>query len=189
MEKYADEQLIGEYLNGDEKALETLIGRYLKPIYGFVYGYAGNVQEAEDITQEVFLKAWRNLKKFDPQKSFKTWLFAVAKNTAIDFLRKKRTIPFSAFDNEEGGNDILDTLIDPAPLASELAERAEKAGALQDALGKISPKSRKIVSLYHDNQLNFREIAQMLGESLNTVKSRYRRAMVVLRKLLTEKSP
>ena len=184
MEKYSDEQLIGEYLNGDEKALEFLIARYLKPVYGFVHGYAGNVQEAEDITQEVFLKAWRNLKKFDPRKNFKTWVFSIAKNTAIDFLRKKKTVPFSAFDNEEGGNDILDTLVDPAPLVSELVERREDAGSLADALSKISPKYRNVISLYHDEQLNFREIAQMMGESLNTVKSRHRRALIVLKKIL-----
>lgn len=186
MNNLLDEQLIGEYLNGDEMALEILVKRYLGPIYGFVYKNVGNIQEAEDITQEVFLKAWRNIKKFDPNKSFKTWIFSIAKNTSIDFLRKKKTVPFSAFDNAEGGNDILDTLVDPAPLASELAERAERTGMLGEALGKISPKYRNIISLYYENQLNFREIAQILGESLNTVKSRYRRAIIALKELISE---
>ena len=73
----SDQKLIADYLGGDEKALEILIYRYLKPIYSFVYRYVGNEQEAEDITQEIFVKAWRNLKKFNQNKSFKTWIFTI----------------------------------------------------------------------------------------------------------------
>ena len=88
---YSDEQLINNYLKGDEKSLEILIHRYLKPIYNFVYRYVNNKQEAEDVTQEVFVKTWRNLKKFKRNKSFKTWIFSIAKNTAIDSFKKKKT--------------------------------------------------------------------------------------------------
>ncbi len=70
-----DEKLIADYLAGDEQSLELLIKQYLKPIYSFVSRYVGNGQEAEDITQEVFVRVWRSLKKFDQTKSFKTWVF------------------------------------------------------------------------------------------------------------------
>ena len=90
-----DKQLIVEYLKGDEKALETLFSRYLKPIYTFVYRLTGNAQDAEDISQEVFVKVWKNLKKYDDTRSFKTWLFTIAKNTAYDLLRKNKEIVFS----------------------------------------------------------------------------------------------
>ncbi|MBI4159946.1 sigma-70 family RNA polymerase sigma factor [Candidatus Wolfebacteria bacterium] len=73
-----------------EVSLELLIRRYLKPIYGFTYRYVGAGQDTEDVTQETFVKVWRNLKKFDQNKSFKTWIFSIAKNTAIDFLKKKK---------------------------------------------------------------------------------------------------
>ena len=69
-----------------------------------VYKNVGNQSEAEDITQEVFVKIWKNIKKFDQNRSFKPWIFQIAKNTSIDFLRKKKSIPFSKFENEEGGN-------------------------------------------------------------------------------------
>ena len=84
-----EEQLVRDYLKGDENSLEILIGQYLKPIYSFIYRYVGNASEAEDITQEVFVRVWKNLKKFDQNKKFKTWIFGIAKNASIDWLRKK----------------------------------------------------------------------------------------------------
>ncbi|MFA6919366.1 MAG: sigma-70 family RNA polymerase sigma factor, partial [Patescibacteria group bacterium] len=97
MSEYLDEQLVQQYLSGDEKSLEVLIQKYLKPIYNFVYRYVGDMANAEDLTQEVFVKVWKNIKKFDRKKSFKTWIFCIAKNTAFDYLRKKKSIPLSNF--------------------------------------------------------------------------------------------
>ena len=88
-ENLADKKLIQQYLKGDEKSLEILVVKYLKLIYSFVYKNVGNPAEAEDITQEVFIKVWKNMKKFDQNKSFRPWIFQIAKNTSIDFLRKK----------------------------------------------------------------------------------------------------
>ncbi|OGF65360.1 hypothetical protein A2Z53_01940 [Candidatus Giovannonibacteria bacterium RIFCSPHIGHO2_02_42_15] len=181
----ADEQLITDYLNGDEKSFEFLIQRYLKPIYSFTYRYVGSGQEAEDITQETFIKVWHNLKKFDKSKSFKTWIFSIAKNTAIDFLKKKRAIPFSEFEKEDGGNAIIDTLADPSPLSLELLEKAGMAKILNVAMEKLSPQYRMVLFLRYNDHFNFREIAESLGEPLNTVKSQHRRALVMLKKLLS----
>lgn len=94
MQTYTDEQLIKNYLKGDDNSLEILIRRYLKPIYFFVYGYTKDEQKAEDIAQEVFVKIWKNLKKFDKNKNFKTWIFTIAKNTALDYLKKKKSCRF-----------------------------------------------------------------------------------------------
>ena len=82
-----DAQLVADYLNGDEQSLHLLIERYLKPVYRFVHSYVGSDLDAEDISQEVFVRAWRNLKKFDQEKSFKTWIFAIAKHASIDVLK------------------------------------------------------------------------------------------------------
>ncbi len=188
MHNFSDQQLISAYLKGDEKALEILIKRYLKPIYGFVYRYVGNAQNAEDISQEVFLKTWRNLKKpapyriysgtgFDSKKgSFKSWIFAIAKNASLDFLRKKQPLSLSEFDN----------FADFSPLPDKIAEGKSIKNLLALAIKKLSAKYRLILSLYYNDCLNFREIAQMSGESLNTVKSRHRRGLVFLRKLLAK---
>lgn len=180
----SDERLVADYILGDEKSLELLIGRYVKFIYSFVYRYVGNAQEADDITQEVFVKVWRNLKKFDQQKSFKTWIFSIAKNTAIDFLKKKKAIPFSEFENEEGENTLTETLADPSPLPQELLEKTDMSKRLSTAMGKISPKYRMVLFLRYNDHFNFREIAESLGVSLHTVTSQHRRALTKLRELL-----
>ncbi|MCH7598087.1 sigma-70 family RNA polymerase sigma factor [Patescibacteria group bacterium] len=190
-----DEQLIEDYFKGDEASFELLVQNYLKPIYSFVYRYVDNVHDADDITQDVFVKVWRNLKKpvlslskgFNPKKgSFKTWIFAIAKNTAIDHLKKKKTIPFSEFENDKGENMITETLVDPSPLPNELLERVSVAQMLTSAMKKLSPKYEIILSLRYNNHFIFREIAESLGEPLHTIKSRHRRALIMLKKLLTD---
>jgi len=195
----SDQKLISLYLAGDEKSLEILFNRYLKMIYSFIYRYVGDQEAAEDVAQEVFVKVWKNLKKFNPrknrfanfklrrQKNFKTWLFKIAKNASIDFLRKKKIIPFSSFDNEDG-NALTDTLADPAPLPDALLERQDLANLLTRALAKISFKYRAVLLLRYNNHFTFREIAESLGEPLNTIKSRHRRALIILKKILGKSS-
>ena len=179
-----EEELIIRYLKGDEKALEALIQRYLKPIFGFIFQYLGNQNDTQDLVQEVFLKVWQNLKKFDRHKNFKAWTFKIAKNTVIDFLRKKKTIPFSAFENEDGENQIIDNLSDPAPLPDELFDRQDLADFLDKTLNQLPPKYREVLYLYYQDHFNFREIAELLEEPVDTIKSRHRRGLIVLRKLL-----
>lgn len=181
-----DKELISQYLKGDEKSLEILIKQYLKPIYSFVYRFVGNGSDAEDITQEVFVRMWRNIKKFDQSRSFKTWIFSIAKNASIDFLRKKKILPFSAFENERGDNVIIDTLVDKSPLPNAIFERLDITSLLNSAIEKLSLKYSTVIFLYYNNHLTFREIAEALNESLNTIKSRHRRAIIILKKLLGE---
>ena len=184
MGNFSDSQLIADYLKGDEKSLEILIWRYLKSIYRFAFRYVNNEQEAEDITQEVFVKVWRNIKKFDKQKDFKPWIFSIAKNTAVDFFKKKKAIPFSEFENKRGENILAETIGDSSPLPVELLERKDAIGTLAKAINKLVPKYRKTLLLRHNDDLTFREIAESLGESLNTVKSRHHRALIMLKKFL-----
>jgi len=181
---HSDEQLVIDYLAGNEESFEILIKSYLKPICNFVYRYLNNGQEAEDITQEVFVKVWRNLKKFDQSKSFKTWIFSIAKNTSIDWLKKKKTIPLSNFKNKEGEDLFIETLADPAPLPNEIFERVNIANMLNAAINQLSLKYRIVLLLRYNDHFNFREIAETLNEPLNTIKSRHRRALVLLKKLL-----
>jgi RNA polymerase sigma-70 factor (ECF subfamily) len=196
MSANSDEKLIASYLAGDEKSLETLIKCYLKPIYSFVYRYIGNSQEAEDITQEVFIKIWRNLRKsalsmprgFDPQKgSFKTWIFSIAKNACIDTLKKKKTIPFSKFEDGEGRNVFLEKFVDTVPLPNELFEQVDIARILTLAIEKLLPKYRMVLFLRYNDHFNFREIAEVLEESINTIKTRHRRGIAILREILQDK--
>lgn len=174
-----DSNLIQQYLKGDGKSLEILVKKYLKPIYGFAYRNVGNSEEAEDITQEVFVKVWKNIKKFDQKKNFKPWIFQIAKNTSIDFLRKKKAVPFSRFENEKGQNSLAENIV-AKPL--NLIENFSDKKVLAEALQLLSNKEQKIISLRHTDGMSFREIAEVYGESINTIKSRYRRTLKALRK-------
>ncbi len=181
--KDLDQQLIVDYLKGDERSLEILISRYLKPIYVFICRRVGDSQEAEDITQEVFVRVWKNIRKFKRQKSFKTWIFSIAKNASIDFLRKKKTVPFSAFENEKGENGFLENLTDNISLPIEIFRNIGLSESISAAFEKISTAYRQVLSLRYNKDLTFREIAQILGEPIDTVKSRHRRGLIQLRKI------
>lgn len=179
----SDGKLVNDYLNGDKTALDILIQKHLKSVYGFVFGLVGDRHEAEDITQESFLKAWRNLKKFDRDKSFRTWVIAIAKNASIDYLRKKKSLPFSSFEDEWGYNSLFDSLADASSSPEELAGRADLSGRLGLVVEGLSPRYRSVISLRYNDNLTFREIAERLGESVNTVKTRHRRALSIMGRL------
>lgn len=181
MTESSDSQLIKDYFAGDEASFGVLVKRYLKPIYRLALRYAGEQEAAEDITQEVFIRVWRNLKKFDSDKSFKTWIFSISKNASIDFLKKKKAIPISRFEGDDGNNFIMDNLADPHQALQEVFGLRDFSGALKSALSKLSPPSRDILNLRYNNDLTFREISASLGKPLNTVKSIHRRALKALR--------
>lgn len=181
-----DVKLINEYLKGNKESLGILVKLHLKPIYGFVLRYVRNGRDAEDLTQEIFIKAWRNLKQFDQQRNFQAWIFGIARNACIDFLRKEKTLPFSEFENEEGKNIIADTLVDPNPLPNEIFEKTNIKKILDTTINQLSPKYRLVLNLYYNGNFTLREIAESLKEPLHTIKSRHRRALIQLKKLLPE---
>ncbi|MEW6408054.1 MAG: sigma-70 family RNA polymerase sigma factor [Patescibacteria group bacterium] len=187
MDKSSDQQLIKKCLGGDEKSLEILIKKYLKSIYRFAYRFVGNVQDAEDITQEVFVRVWKNLRKFDKQKNFKTWIFSIARNASLDFLKKKKVAPFSEFENEKGQNFLAYKLIDSRLLPDKLFETIETNDLVASMVKKIPLKDQKILSLRYNQQLTFKEIAKSFGGSIDTIKSRCRRALIVLKKIIDNK--
>ena len=175
----SDKQLISNYLSGDENSLELLIKRYLKYIYNFIYKNVGDQASAEDITQEVFIKVWKNIRKFDQKKNFKPWIFQIAKNASVDFLRKKKAIPFSRFENKKGQNILVETIIaKPSNLLENLCDKRTLAVAMYG----LTDKEQRLINLRYNDGMSFKEIAEMFQESINTVKSRYRRIIIGLRK-------
>jgi RNA polymerase sigma-70 factor (ECF subfamily) len=179
-----DEQLIVEYLKGDEAALRTLIERYLTPVYKFVSRYVRTSGDAEDITQDTFLNAWRAIRAFDERRRFKTWIFTIAKHTALNWLKKKKPALFTEFVNTEGENMLLESLTDEGPLPNELFARKEVKDKLDKVLERLHPNERAVLSLRYNDHLTFQEIAKVLGEPLNTLKSRHHRAIINLRRIL-----
>ncbi len=180
-----DEELIADFVEGNEEAFSTLVERHLKTVYSFVVRFVGNSEEAEDIVQETFLKAWKGAKQYRAEASkFKTWVLRIARNTAIDFLRKRKHIVFSEFENDEGQNVLAETVPDPHELPDEVFARIENADMLAKTIDKLSPEAREILLLHYTNGLTFLEIGEMLNEPTNTVKSRHHRAIQNLKKLL-----
>src|SRR3989344_8818925 len=188
MEIINDHELISSYKKGDEKSFEILVGRYMNAIYGFVYKYVNSQAVAEDITQEVFLKVWRNAKKVDKNKNFKSWLYTIAKNTALDHLKKKKSIPFSQFETAEGKNILIDILADKALLPDKASQLSELKNTFMAAIKKLSKKYSTVLSLYYYQYLNFREIAEVLQEPINTIKSRHRRGLILLKELVASEA-
>jgi RNA polymerase sigma-70 factor (ECF subfamily) len=170
-----DKKLIEKYLKGDEKALEVLISKYLKPIYNFIFCYVQNQQDAEDLTQETFLKMWRKFKKFKKEKDFENWLFTIAKNTCFDFLRKKRKNLILNAEN-------LEMVADFAPSLLEKMEKESLLEKLKKEIEKLPFKMKEVINLHYNFGLNFREISEILGEPMNTVKSRHKRAISKLKR-------
>ena len=130
MHKLSDKLLAQEAQHGNPEAMEVLVNRYLKMVYALAYRMVLSKEDAEDISQQVFLKAWKNLKRFDPKKNFKAWILQIAQNTTIDFLRRKKSIPFSRFEDDQGRNILYETLEDPAPLPPEIFKRKALAQEL-----------------------------------------------------------
>lgn len=178
-----DEQLIADYINGDETALGVLVDRHLQPTYAFVLRLVGDPAATEDITQESFVKAWKHIRRYRFGTNFRTWLFSIARNTAIDWLRKRRELVFSAFETETG-NVLIDSLADSTPRADELLAYAHDVHALQRLISELDQRYRDVVLLRHTSGLTFEEIGGILNRPLHTVKSQYRRAVTMLQKLL-----
>ncbi len=186
MQERDDHTLIADYLEGDKSAIALLLQRHLKHVYNFAVRLSGDPLMAEDIAQETFVKVWRNLKKYRKGENFTTWLFAIARNTTIDHLRKKRSVPFSYFEKEEGENFVVENFADDSPTPEELFILREQKELVDTLLQKVSPAQREVLILHEGENMTFDEIGKILNKPLNTVKSQHRRALIELRKIMNE---
>jgi len=185
MDPRSDQELIRAYRGGDDQALNILIQRHLAGVYRFLYRLVGEASTAEDLAQETFLKMWHNLRRYDTTRPFKAWLLAIARHTAVDYLRKKKPLTFSQLETEDG-QGLEETLADEQPLPPEILARADAAQLLADALATLNPQASAVVLMHETEELTFQEIAEAVDEPLNTVKSRYRRAILQLQKYLSD---
>ncbi len=183
----SDRALVEAYREGDEGGFAALVERHLSMTYKFTYRYLQNADDTNDVVQEVFLKAWKHLQRFDVERNFRTWLFTIAKNTAFDFMKKKRPVLFSKI--EEGNND-LDAFLAPylasfgADLPDAALEKKQVKERLEGVLAGLSPAYRTVLTLRYVEHMKFREIAELLAEPIDTVKSKHRRALLALQKEL-----
>lgn len=185
-----DFQLIDQAVKeNDEQAFAMLMERYRKPVYHMILKMVRNVDDAEDLTIEAFTKAFKNLYKFKKDYTFSTWLFRIATNNSIDFIRKKKLDTMSldtSYQDETGTNmtiDVKDKNLNP----QEEAIKAQKIELIQLFVTKLPAKYQRLVRLRYFNELSYEEIAKELDAPLGTVKAQLHRARELLYDLIRNK--
>ncbi len=185
-----DFRLIDEAVNqNDEQAYAMLMENYKKPVYHMILKMVRNVDDAEDLTIEAFAKAFKNLHKFKKDYTFSTWLFRIATNNAIDFIRKKKldtTSLNSSYTDDNGANiniDLPDKELNP----QEMAIKSQKIELIQMFVTKLPAKYQRLVRLRYFDEFSYDEIAKELGSPLGTVKAQLHRARELLSELVKNK--
>lgn len=182
-----EKKCIQKAAKGDANAFEELVLRYQTQIYNLCYRMTGNAEDAADLTQESFLKAWKHLDSFQFDSSFSTWLYRLSTNCCLDFLRSQKRKPTISLvvENEEDGEQMMD-IQDDEPSPEEKVISKEEKEALLWAMNQLDDEQRQILTLRVVNDLSYTEIAQILEIKEGTVKSRLSRARENLRKKLLE---
>ena len=178
-----EQELVRAAAGGDTEAFERLVETYENKIYTLALRMSGSPDDAGDIAQEAFLAAWRGLPAFRGEAGFATWLYRLASNAAIDYLRRQRKQrgELSLADEELG----LDA-VDAGPGPQDAAEGEEVRSAVAAGLGALSEGHRQVLVLRELQGLSYEEIAAVLAVDLGTVKSRISRVRSALRKILLE---
>lgn len=164
--------------NRDQEAYAELMGRYREPIYYMLLKMVNNKDDAEDLTIEAFGKAFRRLEQYTPQFAFSTWLFKIASNNCIDFIRKKRIRAISldgGFQSEDGDTieiSVKDMVLDPA----EALQKEERIKKMRDIVDRLKPRYKKLVEMRYFQEMAYEEIAEELNLPLGTVKAQLFRA-------------
>jgi RNA polymerase sigma-70 factor, ECF subfamily len=188
MKEMTDNELILAYRDGQRSAYEDLVNRHLKSVYFYCVRMVGK-EEANDMAQEVFIKVWKKQNKYNAEKNFKIWLFRIARNTCLDYLRKKQPIIFSQLKKEDDDQYPEEVLLDERESVEEKIFSKEQKELLGEALAKLPAPTQEVFELYYRGELNFKEIAETLNLSINTVKSRHRRGIMELKKILSNNAP
>ncbi|MCI4670657.1 MAG: sigma-70 family RNA polymerase sigma factor [Bacteroidia bacterium] len=177
-----DRGLVAAAKTGDEKAFETLLKKYRKSVYYMLLKMVKSADDAEDLTQEAFAKAFNSIEKFDSKYAFSTWLFRIATNNTIDFIRKRRvqTVSIDApIEGDDGSNMTIDVKDEELNPNEELLKK-QRAKFLHMGIAKLPEKYRILVELRYFKEFSYEEIATELQIPLGTVKAQLFRARELL---------
>ncbi|MEX0982151.1 MAG: sigma-70 family RNA polymerase sigma factor [Bacteroidales bacterium] len=181
-----DLDLVKQARNGDQKAYAQLLGKYRDAIYFMLLKMINNPIDAEDLTIEAFGKAFKNLNQYTPNFAFSTWLFKIASNNCIDFIRKQRTNTVSLDQSvDEDENLSPSSLIQsdtPDPEASMINE--QKIRLMRDVVTKLKPRYRTLIELRYFSEYSYEEIADQMELPIGTVKAQLFRARELLLNIL-----
>ena len=185
MRKIKEHIWVKKAASGDADAFEQLVLKYQTPIYNLCFRMVGNAEDAADLSQESFLKAWNHLSSFHFEAAFSTWLYRLASNTCLDFLRSVKRHPQVSLTVEDNdGEEATLDIPDSAPSPEESLISSEEAALLARAMAELEPEQRQILTLRVVNEMSYADIADILCIREGTVKSRLSRAREALRKKL-----
>jgi len=184
----ADRILIKDALQGNQRAYDELINKYRGSVYNLVYRMIENRQEAEDIVQETFIKAFNALKTFNEEFAFSTWLFKIATNNCIDTLRKRKLQTYSLdtpvqTKNGEVSRDFADDRYSP----EKSTISTESTSIILEAVEALPQKYQHVINMRHREDKSYEEISEILNIPIGTVKARIFRARELLKKKLKER--
>src|SRR5437588_1607841 len=183
-EQLDDRALVSRILEGDRDRFTELMKRYEKRIVNYVYRITHRYEEAHDLAQEIFVKVFVALDRYDPKYQFSTWLFRIAQNTAIDALRKKSIVevPIAkpAGDEDNKDREFADTGVSPY----RALKNKQLASAIDNAVRELPADYRELIQLRHFAELSYEEIASMKKLPLGTVKNKLFRARNILKETL-----
>jgi RNA polymerase sigma-70 factor, ECF subfamily len=180
-----DHKLVERCLQGDDVAWETVVNSFGRRIYNLSHRYMNRRDIAEDLSQEILIRVYQNLKSYRPEAgSFQNWILRIARNLIIDHYRQNRRYP------QAGGSEELETLNirdDSAPNPQRAAEQVEASRFLQKGIEALSPELKEAIILRDIEGMTYQEISELLGVPEGTVKSRINRGRIELAKLLMKR--
>jgi RNA polymerase sigma-70 factor (ECF subfamily) len=175
---------------GNTEAFDELVTRYRTRIFAMIYNMVHNEQDAWDLAQDSFVKAWKSIRRFQGKSSFYTWVYRIVMNVTIDWLRKKQVkgagVEFDDAIQLKEINPASKTLPKADPLPYERMERAEVRTRIDDAIKQLSPEHRAVILMKETEGMQYHEIAESLGCSIGTVMSRLFYARKKLQNLLKD---
>ena len=180
-----DRDLVRRCLKHDQEAYQILLTRYERPVYGIVRRMIQNEEDARDLAQEAFVRAFKNLKQFDRSRKFSSWLFRIANNLCIDHYRRRKLDTVPMVRHTDGEEEETWDLPDAAPSPAEVFSDRERSRRLLVAVESLPPVYRMVILLRHQQGLAYDEIAEAMELPLGTVKARIHRAHRLLKEKLT----
>jgi RNA polymerase sigma-70 factor (ECF subfamily) len=182
---WSDEELVARSIGGDQESFNQLVLRWERPIYALAYRVIGREEDARDVCQETFFRAFRALNGFRGQAKFSSWLYRIALNLCRDWVRKERRTPVVQAPEEL---EVLEmsALREPTPSVEDLVARRELTGIVERAMARLPEEQRTAIILKEYHELTFQEIADLVGCPLSTVKTRLYQGLAVLRRELAK---
>jgi len=183
-----DAELVQQAVEGNQKAYAELMERYRDSIYYTLLKMVNNASDAEDLTIEAFGKAFKNIRQYTPNFAFSTWLFKIASNNAIDFMRKKKLNNISIDENVRDTDSVPVNIRSNQPTPEETLITEQKILMVRAVVAKLKPRYRKLVELRYFYEYTYEEISAEMGLPIGTVKAQLFRARELLQNVLKEKN-